>query len=197
MPDAKLEQLTPDEVNARWQAWIRRIYDETISLGWNRRMFRMMRDIVQANTRLQQTGGHVIDWMFGNYVVTAAMTFRRELDRQAGTENLRNLLHEIEARPEVLSRARHRAMWGPKTMEFWGPDQAFDGLCIVKYPDDPERDHLDPASVRTDRLRLQDATERVRVFVERTLRAPNAEGRTRRRVEDHVSGLRRGRGCRR
>lgn len=75
--------MNPVQVDARWQVWIRRIYDETFSLGRNRRMFRAQRDIVKTNTRLQKTGGHVIDWMFGNYVVTAAMTFPART-RQAG-----------------------------------------------------------------------------------------------------------------
>jgi hypothetical protein len=105
--------------------------------------------------------------MFDNYVVGAAMTFRRELDK-AGKENMQTLLHEIEARPEVLSRARYRTLWGPNRYEHWGPDAAFDELPIVKIDADSAHDHLDPEAVRADRLTLEEATESVRVYVERT-----------------------------
>lgn len=117
MPAMKLSELSREELEVRWDVWIRRIYGETIGLHWNRRMFRMMREIAKDNHRLQMTGSYALDWMFENYVVAAAMTFRRELDKQAGTENLRNLLFEIVKRPDVLSRARHRKLWGPATFE--------------------------------------------------------------------------------
>jgi hypothetical protein len=52
-----------------WLDAIERIHTEMMALGQNRRMFNMMREVVERNRRLQQTGGHVIEWMFGNYAL--------------------------------------------------------------------------------------------------------------------------------
>lgn len=161
-------ELSDDERFADWQDWVETIYRETIDLGRNRRMFKMLREVAERNERLRETGGHVLDWMFGNYVVAAAMTFRRELDKRNGTRNLRHLLHDIEKYPHFINRRRYRALWG----KVEGPlgqslaDQMFDRFNPVRDPDDPEKDHVDPATVRRDREALIDATELVRQFVE-------------------------------
>jgi hypothetical protein len=162
-----VETMSPADLDARWRAWVERIYNETVSLGWNRRIFRLLQDVARRNPRLQATGGHVLDWMFENYIVSAAMTFRRELDKLGDAENLRNLLHEMKKRPDVISRARHRAAWGAPAGAFYGPDNAFDQLQFVRQAS-PENDHLDPAMVDADLEALVCATERVRVLIERS-----------------------------
>jgi hypothetical protein len=112
MAQRKPAAMSDDELFAGWQNGIERIYDEMIALGWNRRMFRMMREVVEANPRVQETCGHVIDWMFGNDVLSAAMSLRRDVDRDSSTLSLRRLLHEIADRPETLNRERYRRQWG-------------------------------------------------------------------------------------
>ena len=79
-----------------------------IDLGQNWRMFKMMREVADQNKRLRQTGGHVLDWMFGNYALAAAMSFRGDLDRDKSTLGLRNVLHDIADRPTVLKTAHPR-----------------------------------------------------------------------------------------
>ena len=69
-------------------------------------MFKMMRDVADRNERLRKTGGHVLDWMFGNYALAAAMSFRRDLDRDTSALGLLSLLYEIEGRPAIINRAR-------------------------------------------------------------------------------------------
>jgi hypothetical protein len=97
------------------------------------------------------------------------MTFRRELDQQRGTENLRHLLEEIEQRSQIINRKRYIVLWNPKA----APDRMmanrmFDKIPIVKVSDNPDADHLDPRRVATDRAKLEADTEHVREYVERT-----------------------------
>jgi len=130
-----------------------------------------MREVVQRNERLRQTGGHVLDWMFGNYALAAAMSFRRDLDRDKSALGLRNLLHEIAERPTILNRGRYRALWKPSAaddVQRYICDRAFDSFSPTKYPNDPERDHIDGAVIRRDIETLLKETEKVHRFVEQT-----------------------------
>ena len=98
MAQRKPDAMTDDELFADWQTGVRQIYDEMIALGWNRRMFKMMREVVNNNARVRETGGHVVDWMLTNYLLSAAMSFRRDVDQQGSTLSMRQLLYEIEER---------------------------------------------------------------------------------------------------
>lgn len=159
--------MSDDERFADWRKWVEVIYQETKDLGRNRQMFKMVRDVTECNERLKQTGGHVLSWMFDNYVVAAAMSFRREL---AGKHyrNLRQLLHQIEDRPHIINRRRYRDFWiaGGSPHDLSVADMMFDRFEPVHYSRDPERDHIDGAIVKRDREALVKATERVRHFVE-------------------------------
>lgn len=166
MPQRNATLLTDDQLFAEWKAWIERSKQELLELGASRQTFDLVRNIVSGNPRLKETGGHVLDWIFGNYAVAAGMTFRRELDTQSGTMSLLQLLSEVEARPQVLTRARYRAEWGAASGP--GPDWAFDQLAPVRVPDNPGSDHFDPAVARADRELLQSATESVHSFVQQT-----------------------------
>lgn len=165
------ERMTDDELFNDWLAGIERIYTGMIGLGQNRRMFKMMREVAEWNARLRETGGHVLDWMFGNYALAAAMSFRRDLDRDSSTLGLLNLLYEIEQRPTIINRARYRAMWKLRPgddMERYICDRAFNSFKPQTFPGEPERDHIDPGVVRADLDRLLNETEKVRRFVEQT-----------------------------
>jgi hypothetical protein len=162
-------RMSDDELFRDWLVGMERIYSEMISLGQNRRMFKMMRDVADRNARLRETGGHVLDWMFENYALAAAMSFRRDLDRDMSTLGLLNLLYEIADRPTIINRGRYRAKWKPtRDSERWMCEHAFDSFNPTKYPSEPERDHIDPAVVNSDRERLLAETEKVRRFVEQT-----------------------------
>lgn len=131
----------------------------------------MMRGVARKNERLRETGGHVIDWMFGNYVLAAGMSFRRDLDRDSSTLGMLNLLYEIEERPTIVNRERYRLKWGVRQgdrIERHACDDAFDTFEPVRIPETPERDHMNPAIVSADRQRLLANTETVRLVVEQT-----------------------------
>lgn len=143
--------------------------------------------------RLHRTGGHVLDWMYFNYVTAIAMTLRRELDHQK-TANLRHLLHEMEERPQVITRGRYRALWpeSERRDRFGGPDRDFERHQIVRVRHDPERDYIAPEEFRSDREQLITQTEVVREFVERTFahRSPEKPAAvTLKQVHDAVEAI--------
>jgi catechol 2,3-dioxygenase-like lactoylglutathione lyase family enzyme len=121
------------------------------------------------------------------------MTLRRELDHQK-TANLRHLLHEMEERPQVMTRRRYRALWpeADRHHRVWGPDRDFERHQIMRVPDDPERDHIAAEEFRSDREQLIAQTEVVREFVERTFahRSPDKPATvTLKQVHDAVDAI--------
>jgi hypothetical protein len=171
MAQRKPERMSDDELFRDWTAALERIKQEMYHLGHNRRIFRLVRGIANDNHRVRDTGGHVLDWMFGNYVLAAGMMFRRDVDRDQSTVNLLNLLYELGERPQVVNRGRYRALWGdtdrhPERMRC---DRAFDSFEPIRHPGEPERDHADPEKIARDRDELLRDVERVRSYVERTM----------------------------
>lgn len=165
----RLGDLSED---ARYKAWgriVERIYREQVNQAWSHYMFRLLRAVFATNPRLSEEGGFIFKWMADNYVDAALMLLRRELDQQAGTENLRNLLFDMIEHPNVLTRARYRASWGQD-----GPfdrrhaDRVFDGFKPKRVDGDPDADHIDPDAIRSDLDGMVATTERLREYAERT-----------------------------
>jgi len=129
-----------DEARFRdWVTYIGAIRQESIELFWNRKLFRAVRLMFRTNLELDDRGRHVWEWIAGMYARDAAMLVRRELDKQSGVVNLRHLLHDIEAHPDVL-RSHSQALDLPSATD-----------------------------VRRDRESLEAHTGRVREYAERLL----------------------------
>src|SRR5688572_29774392 len=103
----KLQGLSDDQLWARWQEDIDRIKHDTYELFSSRRTFRDVAEVFRRNARLQATGGHLWDWMRVCYASYVVMRVRRETDEQGNTVNLNQLLEEMEARSDVVTRARY------------------------------------------------------------------------------------------
>lgn len=163
----RLETLLDDERYTAWRRVIERVYDEQVHQGWKHYLFRLLRAVFVTNPRLSEEGGFLFEWMVENYVDAALMLLRRELDVQAGTENLRNLLLDMIEHPTVLTRARYRAAWAPR--------QSFDQQFVNRSFDrfkpkciDGDGDHIDPAVIKSDLDRVVASAERLREYAERT-----------------------------
>ncbi len=89
------------------------------------------------------------------------MHLRRELDRQDGTECLLQLLLDMLDHPTVVTRIRFVASWPANTRD-WLADEKFS-----KYAGSSLAGHIDPAMIRADLTRLEEA-EALRVHAERT-----------------------------
>ena len=163
----RLETLSPDERYAAWRRVIERIYHDQVSQAWNHYLFRLLRAIFVKNPRLSEEGGFVFQWMVENYVDAALMLIRRELDKQAGTENLRNLLSAMIQYPTVLTRARYRAAWNPQgPVEQQHAERSFNSFNPKRV--DGENDYIDPAVIQSDLDRVVASAEQLRQYAERT-----------------------------
>lgn len=155
-----------DDRHAVWVRVAERMHNEHLQQGWRHQLLRLVRGVFNANGRLAAEGGFLFNWMAENYLDASLMLLRRELDVQAGTENLRNLLEDIIAHPEVLTRARYLRQWrgGDDDMA----NLSFDSFNQARVPGASAEDRIHPDTVRQDLARVTAAGERVRVFAERT-----------------------------
>ena len=163
------KDISDDERHAAWTRVIERIYREQANQAWSHYMFRLLRAVFDKNERLSEEGGFIFNWIAENYVDAALMLLRRELDEQAGTENLRNLLHDIINHHGVLTRARYCSAWGTS-----GPfdaelaNCAFNSFSLKRVAENPDLDFIDPVMVRADLDQVVADAERLREYAERT-----------------------------
>ncbi len=157
---------SPDDRHAEWVRVVERIRAEQVSQGWHHQLFRLVRAVFVNNQTLLDQGGFLFKWMADNYVDASLMLVRRELDKQAGTENLRNLLEDIIGHREVLTRARYVAQWPAGLVHL--ADGAFDLFSPAKVCGSPHADYIDPKVVKADLDRAIAAADRVRVYAEKT-----------------------------
>lgn len=194
MAQQRIESMSADEIYARWKHLLEHeIHDELIHLGFKQQIFDLIRDVVAKNATLQETGGAVLDWMYGNYVESVMMHLRRELDDWPGL-NLVHLLDEMAKRPEVMTRARYAALWPneDRRSRFYGPDTDFDQHCIIPHPTDRSLDFIDAEEYRADRERLRRETRVVKDYVEQRIahRSPGeSEVVTLKQIHDAVDTI--------
>jgi len=163
----RLETHSPDERYAAWRRVIERVYHEQVCQAWNHSLFRLFSALFAENPRLSEEGGFVFQWMVENYVDAALMLIRRELDKQAGTENLRNLLSDMIQYPTVLTRARYLEAWNPQgPVEQQLAERSFNDFNPQRV--DGEGDYIDPAVIQSDLNRVVASAERLREYAERT-----------------------------
>jgi hypothetical protein len=152
--------------DSRYDAWTRvveRIYREQVGHAWGHYLFRLLRAVFTTNQRLSEEGGFLFEWMVSNYVDSTLMLLRRELDLQAGTENLRNLLFDMIEHPTVVTRERYLSRWGDGSVHRLVANRVFD-----RFVGSPEADHAAPDVIRADLERVSTSAEHLRRYAEQT-----------------------------
>ncbi len=174
-------QATANEAAAdvirRWRESIEICSGEAIAVGWNRKLFRLMRDVFDVNVALAHWGGFLFQWMALNHFTFVAMSLRRELDHwnpgnRTGSHRpvLKHLLHEIASRPEILTRAWFVSEWhGRDNYHVQRAHAAFDEFDLTRHPQNRDEDHISAKGVNNDLEHLERQTDKVREFVERTV----------------------------
>jgi hypothetical protein len=169
MATKQVMTMPADVLFERWQAQIERIKDETTYLFTTRFRWIEIEKMFISNPELNRIGGEIHRYFLGLWARDAIMGVRRELDDQEGAINLRNLLHEIEARPEVLCRrrvvSRVKEEWlRPIISKQFDADGA---TCPLSGSREPDDDHISPTRTRADRRSLEANTKDVFDYAQR------------------------------
>lgn len=164
------QQMTPAARRAYWVAVIERIREEHIDIAWSHYVFRLLREVFNANARLQVKGGFIIDAVARMYVSHTLMVLRRDLDSQANTENVRNLLYDLRDNAIELTRASYLALWkGADEMLLKIGSNQFDEWKPILVEDDSNKDHVDPRVIQGHLDGLMEKLKRAREYAERLM----------------------------
>jgi len=171
------KNISDDERYAIWVLVIERIYAEHSRYAWNHHLFRLTHAVFSSNTHLSKSGGFIVNWVDEIYADSILMLLRRELDKQAGVENIRNLLSDMVQYSHVLTRKRYYAGWGKDAFDRSRRKQVFDSFSPIRAVGTPKEDHIDPKIVQRDLSQMVKGAEEMREYAERTRahRSPKKE----------------------
>jgi hypothetical protein len=162
MSRRRLEDIPADELWDRWREDIERIVKDSYELYALRRQFREITSCFEKNDHLQQAGSNLWIWLRTCYASTILMRFRREVDGQANTVNIRTLLEEMEKRPDVITRHRitSRSQGRSDVSEYVSRliDEGFTKNWADTDASGSPTDQIDPRLVREDRQAFERAT---------------------------------------
>lgn len=138
-----------------------------------REIFWELQEVAKENPKVLKPGT-LFDWMCRNYVVAQAIGIRSFMDQSKGSHSLWRMLFEILEHPRVISRNTHVKMYRTTPMGESLGHMSFNAVAGKKAA------YLRQRSVRRDMRRLEDASERVRRFVNKRIAHRTGFGEIRR-----------------
>lgn len=160
-----------DERIEKWKHWLEEgISGDVYSMHLQRFAWKRMHEIVDENEQLKATSSYFWDWLFDIYAKTQAGAVRRQADVNDQAASLGQLIHEITATPELLTRDWHVALWGANE-GYDDDDRAYWRRAGKRYWDEnlggSVGDHIDPAVAVADLAELRAGSEKVRRYVDK------------------------------
>lgn len=148
----------------KWQKMLETIVEELADLRANHHIFQEFMKIVESNPKLPDNSLFIV-WAWKNYLFTAAMGVRRQLSDKYHDVSLVNLLEEIKAEPEVLSRERYASLFRGTGLE---SDFCYINSCFDSIVGEG-RAFLDPADIEKDMNDLKTTAECLKDYATKTI----------------------------
>ncbi|MGH8224018.1 MAG: hypothetical protein ACREQZ_13705 [Woeseiaceae bacterium] len=121
-----------------------------------------LQEIARENSRILEVGSF-FDWMCRNYITAQAVSVRRFLDQDRNSHSLWRLLYELLEHPKSITRVDHVKMYRTTPIGESLGQRSFDSVV------GKSRTHLGAAAIRSDLKRLEDASDRIRRFVNKRI----------------------------
>jgi hypothetical protein len=144
----------------KWLRWLETISHEVTLLVWSNNLYKEIREIVAANPAIN-TGNKFYDWLTRNYVHTALMGLRRQLDRHKDAISLRKLLDDMQVNCSLLTREHHLSLYA-KEMRILGV-RTFDQLSGAGRNTYPKE------KIEADQQRLEEIDALHKEFIDRRI----------------------------
>lgn len=164
-----VDDMTDDEVFARWLTRIEPIRHELKWLYASRRQFRAVTEMFETNPQLNAIGGRVFEWLKEMWIHDTVINVRRELDDTRNVESFGVLLDEALKRPQVLTRRRFVDGIAETDFRWELLNDKFTALGIIKSAADSMDDYLAPANISADRKGLNRVADSVLAFADRAV----------------------------
>ena len=160
------------KLRQRWRRWLPGLRQDLTHLLGKREIFWELQDVAKENSRVLNPGSF-FEWMCQNYVVTVSVGIRSFTDQHAKSHSLWRMLYEILENPGSIDRQTHARMYVVAPGAEYGHltfDKVVGHNCQI----------LSQRAVRTDLRKIEDASERVRLFVNKRIAHRNPPGKIRR-----------------
>lgn len=142
----------------RWRSWLPNMMPDLSDLLGKKEIFWELQDIAKQNPAILKPGAF-FDWMCRNYLTSVAVGVRSFGDLDRRSHSLGRLLYEIIERPRSISRSSHVSLYrGMPEGRYYG-NRTFDQIAGTNRP------YLMSRIVRRDLRDLEDALERIRLYV--------------------------------
>lgn len=142
----------------KWRRWLPRMRSDITDMLDKRDMFWDLQEVAKENPKILNPGSF-FDWMCRNYVIAQTVGIRGLVDQHKGSHSLWRLLFEILEHPGVLDRSTHVRMYRSSPLGETHGHMSFNA-AVSK-----DSKCLGQRAVRADLRRIEDASERVRRFV--------------------------------
>jgi len=157
----------------RWKRWLPHMRRDLTDLLGRRELFWDLQEVAKENPKILNPGSF-FDWMCRNYVVAMTVGIRSFLDQSRDSQSLWRMLYEMLESPGVIDRATHVRMYLSTPM---GADL---GHLSFNSVVGKGRLFLSQQAIRADLRTLEDASERVRRFVNKRVAHRTKPGEIRR-----------------
>lgn len=160
-------------MHRKWRRWVLAMRSELTDLYGRKEIFWDLQDVAKENPEILKNGSF-FDWMCRNYIAAQAVGVRRFVDQDRKSHSLWRLLYEILEHPHSITRAAHVRMYRNTPIGERLGHLSFDNVV------GKGRLELGPAAIRRDLKRLEDASDRIRRFVNKRVAHFTTSGSIRR-----------------
>ena len=157
----------------RWKRWLPAMKRDLSDLLGKRDTFWQLQEVAEKNPKIMSPYSF-FDWMCRNYVVSQTVGIRSFMDHSRDSRSLWRMLYEMLENPGVINRQTHVRMYARTPI---GPElghMTFDNVV------GKGRSNVTQQVIRSDLRIIEDASERVRRFVNKRIAHKTAPGEIRR-----------------
>jgi hypothetical protein len=135
-----------------------KISSDLTGLFRKREIFWDLQEIAKENPKVLSPGAF-FDWMCKNYITAVTVSIRALMDQSSDVHSLWRMLYEILEHPGIISRRSHVSLYRTAPKELDLGNKTFDTVV------GRSKQYLPNGMIRADLRKLEDASARVRRFV--------------------------------
>lgn len=148
------------------------MFRDLTDLHGKREIFWELQEIAKENPKILSPGAF-FSWMCRNYVSVMALGIRSFVDYRNDVHSLGRMLYEILEHPCVITRKSHVALYRGVTNNLDMGNRTFDTVV------GGNQQYLSQKAVRSDMKKIEDASEKVRKFVNKRIAHRASQGELR------------------
>ena len=161
-PKMKHKVANHPKLIKRWKSWLPAMQHDLTDLLGKRETFWELQEVARENPKIMNPHSF-FDWMCRNYIVSQLVGVRSFVDQSRDSRSLWRMLYVMLEYPGAINRTTHVQMYGKDQMLSDQGHMTFNNIVGINRP------YLGPMAIRADMRIIEDASERVRRFVNKRI----------------------------